>query len=396
MSIIRYALPALALAGSALAQNCAAPTTTVQNSGDASALGGCPTYSGDIVIATGTTDNLDFGDLGEVKGSFTANNVTQITTITAGSLQTITDTFLLESLTVLTTLNFPKLNSVGTMTWQTLPALQGLNFGDPGLEFGGDVQISDTQLSTLNGINFMSVNTLTISENRYLNDIDLQLRHINTSLFLAGNGPSLNVSLPNLENAYNLTFINVTGLSFPALQSTNGSIGIQGSSMQTLSAPNVTYINQSLSFSDNEKLQNVSMPQLIQIGGGFTLARNPEYLNMDGFPDLKTVRGAVDINGNFTNVTLPALSDVEGAFNLQSTADISSDCSTFQAISGQSAPIKGKFTCAGSQTRPGGAGTSPSGTSSSSSATGAASALDISSGAVYGLTGVLAAMMGLF
>ena len=94
------------------------------------------------------------------------------------------------------------------------------------------------------------------------------------------------------------------------------------------------------------------------------------------------------------SVTLPALSDVEGAFNLQSTQNIDSDCSTFQSISGVNAPIKGKFTCAGSQSNPGGAGTTPTqGTGASS--TGAASALEVSSGAVFGLTGVLAAMMGL-
>ena len=159
--------------------------------------------------------------------------------------------------------------------------------------------ISDTQLSNLGGINLMSVNTLSITENRYLDEVDIQLRHINTSLFVSGNGNSLQVALPNLENAYNLTFINVSSVTLPSLQSTNGSISIQGSEMQTVSAPNVTYINGTLTFSDNEKLNNVSMPQLIQIGGGFTLARNLDYSTMNGFPDLKTVRGAVDINGVF-------------------------------------------------------------------------------------------------
>ncbi|KAL9078069.1 MAG: hypothetical protein Q9157_003008 [Trypethelium eluteriae] len=392
---MKYALPVLAIAGSALAQQCASPTTTIQNAGDASQLSGCPTYSGDIVIATGTSDNLDFGDLGSIDGSFTAVNVTQITQITANSLTSITQSFDLEQLTILATLNFPKLGSVGQLKWITLPALQGLNFGDPGLELATDVQISDTQLGSLDGINLMSVNTISIQENRYLNDIGIQLRHINTSLTLLGNGNNLNVSLPNLENAFNLTFINVSSIDFPALQSTNGSLIIQGSEMPTVSAPNITYINQSLTLNNNEKLTNVSMPQLIQIGGGFTFAHNPEYMNMNGFPNLKTIKGAVDVNGNFTNVTLPSLSDVEGAFNLQSTKDIDDDCSTFKNQAGQNSAIKGKFTCAGSQTNPGGAGTSPS-AGSSSSATGAATALDISSGAVYGLTGVLAAMIGLF
>ena len=95
-----------------------------------------------------------------------------------------------------------------------------------------------------------------------------------------------------------------------------------------------------------------------------------------------------------SSVTLPSLGDVEGAFNLQSTGNIDSDCSYFKSISGNSAPIKGKFTCAGSQSHPGGAGSTPT-AGGASSATGAASAFEVSTGAVFGLTGVFAAMMGL-
>ncbi|KAI9708088.1 MAG: hypothetical protein M1820_004292 [Bogoriella megaspora] len=397
MAVMKYALPLLAVAGSALAQECpTGPTVTVQNSGDAHAFDPCTTYSGDIVIASGTSDSLDFGGLQAIDGSFTAINVTELTTITANSVQEITQDFHLESLTVLTSLSFQSLGTVGNMQWITLPNLQGLSFGDPGVTEADSVRISDTQLSSLRGINLTTVNSLSITENRYLKELTLQLKHINQSLFITGNVEDLTVSLPSLETAFNMTFQNVSSINLDSLQATNASISVGGSGMKTLSANNISYINQSLSLMDNEQLTNVSMPKLIQIGGGFTLAHNPEYLNMDGFPNLKTVGGAVDINGNFTNVTLPALADVRGTFNLQSTANIDDSCSVFRGLSGEeNSAIKGKLTCAGSQARPGGSGTNPTGSSSSASASSAAGALDVSSNAALGLTGVLAAMIGL-
>jgi len=82
---------------------------------------------------------------------------------------------------------------------------------------------------------------------------------------------------------------------------------------------------------------------------------------------------------------------------MQSTGDITDICNHFKPLSGQNNVIKGKFTCAGSLAKPGGAGTTPSATASGSrsSGTSAAGHLDISSGAVLGVSGVLAAMFGL-
>lgn len=107
----------------------------------------------------------------------------------------------------------------------------------------------------------------------------------------------------------------------------------------------------------------------------------------------------IGTNANkYFSVTLPSLSDCRGAFNLQSSADITTDCNTFKNEAGPNNVIKGKFTCAGDQTSPGGAGTTPSGTSSSSSSTKKSEArhLDISSNAAIGIGSVLAAMLGMF
>ena len=64
------------------------------------------------------------------------------------------------------------------------------------------------------------------------------------------------------------------------------------------------------------------------------------------------------------SASLPALKDVRGGMNIQTTQTFS--CSTFQGDH-SSGVIKGTFVCAGAQQNPGTAGTSPTGTGVSSS-----------------------------
>lgn len=50
----------------------------------------CSTYTGDVAIATGTTDSLAFDGLQEIQGSFIVTNVTEVTELSSSTLQTIT------------------------------------------------------------------------------------------------------------------------------------------------------------------------------------------------------------------------------------------------------------------------------------------------------------------
>ncbi|TKA81538.1 hypothetical protein B0A49_00452 [Cryomyces minteri] len=398
MSMLKYILPALAVAGQAAAQSsCSAATKTIQNAGDASALAACQTFTGTIAIATGTTDNIALDGIRKIQGSLIADNVTQLTQMSGSSLETITDTFDLNGLTILSTLNFPRLTNVNTIRWEALPALQGLSF-TTGVQTAASVTIQNTQLNSLTGINLQVVDTFFIANNPYLNQMALQLGNISTSLTLEANGRNLSAVFPNLQWAFNMTFRNCSTVSIPSLASVNGSMGFYSNELTSLIGPNLTSVGGSLSFVSNTMLTNISLPKLTTIGGGFQIANNTELKSIDGFPSLKTIGGALDFNGNFSNVSLPAISDIRGAFNMQSTGDITDACNNFKSLSGQNNVIKGKFTCAGSQVKPGGAGTTPTSSGSSSSSTSsksAAGALDVSSSAVMGLTGVLAAIFGL-
>ncbi|KAK5127362.1 hypothetical protein LTR85_006701 [Meristemomyces frigidus] len=395
----RYLVPALAVAGRAAAQSCSiAATTTLQSAADASALAACSTFTGSIAIATGTTDSIALDGIQRISGSLTADNVTQMTQLSGDSLAIIDDSFTLNSLTILSTLNFPRLESVATIDWTALPALQGLSF-TTGVQTAGSVSIINTQLATLDGIDLTTVDSMTISNNDYLNDIDMQIGNISTSLIIEANGRNVTASFPNLEWAYNITLRNVTEVYIPSLASLNGSMGFYANFFTSIAAPNLTTVGGSLSFVSNEDMTNMSFPELKTVNGGLQVANNTALKTID-FPSLQTVGGALDFNGNFTTVELPDLEDVKGAFNLQSSGDIDSACSHFEPLSGSNNVIKGTYTCAGGESTVGGTGTLSPGTnsggsSSSSSSTASSAANAVLFSGATGLMGVVAAIFGM-
>ncbi|KAF2490715.1 hypothetical protein BU16DRAFT_530349 [Lophium mytilinum] len=395
MSLLtRFVLPALAAAGTAVAASCSASATTIQNQGDATALAACKTFTGNVVIATGTTDQINIPTVQKIDGDFTVTNVSLITSIGADSLTEITGKFTLNEVQVLTSLNFPRLAAVDDIEWNALPNLQQLTFTTT-VTKASTINIQNTELNSLEGIDLETVDTFYIANNRYLNDITLQLTQVGNALTLEANNPAVNVSFPNMIWANNMTFRNCSSISIPSLESINGSLGFYGNDIESFIGANLTTVGKDLSFVSNTKLANISLPLLKSVGGGFTVANNTDLGQVDGFTALQKVVGAVDFNGNFSDVALPGLKDVQGAFNIQSTGDLTKQCAHFSDLK-DSSVIKGDYVCEGKVSNPGGAGTTPTSTAGGAKAskTGAAGRVEISS-AVMGVSGLIAAFFGL-
>lgn len=393
MAVLRYIVPALAVATGALAQSScgsASSTTTIQSSGDATALASCSTYSGSIAIATSATE-ITLSGIQSITGDLVANNATSMTSFSAPNLQEIQGEFHLESLTVLSTLSFPELTNVDTIFWTALPALQALAF-TTGVQEVKMLEITNTELGSLDGINLEVIDTFTVENNPYLTEINMQLGNVTTALGINANGKNLQVEFPNLMWAYNISIRDASEVLIPSLGSVNGSLGFYSDDFTSLSAPNLTNVGGSLTFASCNSLTNISMPELTTVGGAFQLANNSALETIDGFSSLKTVGGALDFYGAFTNVSLPALSDVRGAFNMRSSGNLDSVCSYFNGLSGQNNVIKGKYYCKG-QTTPNSAGSPTTSSSSTSSTSSAASPMLIPS--LTGVLGVVAALFGL-
>ncbi|KAJ9646108.1 uncharacterized protein PV06_01941 [Exophiala oligosperma] len=393
MAFTKFILLTLAVASNVLAQNdaCDGPSITISSSGDAQKIANCKTFNGDVIIDSTASGQIAINGVQQIKGDVTCNNATQLTAITSDQLNTITGTFSLTGLTIMSTLQFDSLTGVNKINWVGLPALQSLNFAQ-GVQQANQVYISNTQLNNLNGIELQAVSAMDINNNPYLTDVNVNdLKNVTTALSFSANGRDLEISFPNLEDAANLTFRNVSKVSMPSLSNVGGSMGFYSDSFKTFSAPNLTETGGTLAFVDSPELSNLSFPALTQIGGGFLIANNTALKAIAGFPKLKTIVGALDFAGAFGSVSMPSLNDVRGGSNVQTTSTNTTICDLFnQAHS--AGVIKGVNTCLTNKAHP---ETNPSATSGGTSSTSTSSSKK-NSGVTFGPSAPLTGLSALF
>ena len=227
-----------------------------------------------------------------------------MTSLGSSSIGSIGKQFLLNNLTLISTLKMDALMTVGSISWTALPALPQLTFGGP-VTMASSVLITNTFLSTLDGINLATCGTMDINNNNRLLTFSTQVANITQSLNIDSNGKQLQLSLPNLIWAANMTLRNVSSVSMPSLATVNGSLGFYENYFTEVLAPNLTSVGNSgtnvgsLAFVANPSLTNISMPLLKSIGGADQIANNSALTAID-FSSLSTIGGSLDFSGNFS------------------------------------------------------------------------------------------------
>lgn len=281
---------------------CTSSTATINSAAEATALASaCKTFNGNIFINTGATGPLAFEGLGQVKGDFVAEHNGALTGLSSSTLNTITGAFKLSNLTGLSNLAFTSLDTVGSISWVALTALDTLTFGTPGITKANSVVISDTFLSTLDGIDVTSVTDLDINNNHRLTKWDSPLANLSSTMNFLANGADMTVSFNKLVWAAEMSINNITEFNVPALQTVNGSAAFGSNQFTSFSAPNLTSTKTGdISFVGNNKLQNITFPQLTTVGGALLIANNTALTTVNGFNKLKTIGGAIKLRGNFS------------------------------------------------------------------------------------------------
>jgi len=203
-------------------------------------------------------------------------------------------------MTVLTGLNFPLLTNVGNLNWETLPNLQGLGFTNT-IQTVKMLSIQDTQLADLTGINLTTANTIYVSNNRYLNTINMQLTNVTNMLTLQSNANGgLTAAFPDLIWTGGMSIGQVTSLSIDALTYVNNTMYIVTDNLMSLSAPNLTTVG-GLAIQNNPQLSNISFPKLRQCtNAALTITNNPLLTGNISFPSLTKVVGAVTVFGAYS------------------------------------------------------------------------------------------------
>ncbi|KAF9887897.1 hypothetical protein FE257_009557 [Aspergillus nanangensis] len=394
MAFLKYALPALLATQAVFAADCGdGDSIKIENQSDADGYSTCKTLKGDVEVSEHYSGDLNFQSVEEIDGSLNIDGAANMTSLSAPNLESISETFQLNGLTTLASLSFGSLTTVKSIKWTALPNLQTLDF-TKGVTEAGSVAITNTGLTNLDGISLKTVGTFDITENVQLKTVNVNnLKNATGLINFAGNMDTLEIELPNLVGGTNMTFRNVSSVSIPSLKELSGQLGFWGDSFQSFSAPNLTE-TADLVFNDNSKLNNVSMPNLKTVNGGFQIARNDKLSAID-FPSLEQVTGAIDFSGKFDKASISSLKNVKGGFNMQSTGNFS--CDSFDKLHDDKV-IRGTYKCksdtANPTTKDGSSGSTTSGGKASSTSEGAAP-MNVAPMPAMGLAAIFGALLAL-
>lgn len=355
---MKWAIGAAAIAGVALAdssnnstlttatpsvgKSCSFKDFTATKSADVQSVAACATAVGDITIEGDSFGTIELTGLEQLYGSLQVNNATQATSLNAPTLQLVSGQLALSGNTILSTLNLAQLTTVGTLHFNALPALEKTGLA-AGITSADEVIISDTGLTSLDGINVFKLQTFDVNNNKDIETIDSGLQSVTELLSIAYNSEKVDVALDELTSANTVSFQSINSLSVANLTKIGDSLSFDSNSLDKIEFKQLSSIGKSLTIQKNDNLEEIDFPKLKSIGGALVIQLNDELKSFDGLPKLETIGGSVNLKGKFDNGTFESLQRVAGGFNLDSTGDLT--CLEFNKLN-KDGDIKGdKFVC---------------------------------------------------
>ncbi|KJZ76316.1 hypothetical protein HIM_04398 [Hirsutella minnesotensis 3608] len=302
----------------------------------------CEVVDANIVVDEALSGSLSLQGPKQLRKDLIIRNATKLIGISSSSINSVAGTLELTGLQLLSSFNMQSLTQVGNLKLQNLPQLSGMTLGSEGVTKAKSIVITDTFISDLSGLNIDQADTIDISNNGKLTMFNSVLSNV-TTFKLTNNGNNMQVNMSNLEFAKEIQFRQVKSFDAPALNRV-GSIKFNDSpELLSVSANNLTNIDASLTLINNKKLSELSFKSLVTIKGDLTVQNNTALEQIDGFPKVATV-GAILLRGNFKNVSMPRLNDVQGSATASSTTDISTFCEFFDGLK-KDGKIRGKESC---------------------------------------------------
>lgn len=337
---------------------CSFSDFTATKSGDIQSVDACETVAGSITLKGSELGDVNLNGIKEVYGDLALKEANSTRTFNAPSLQLVSGKLELTTDVALEHVNLAQLTTVGTLNCEALPKVEHLGLSS-GITSAESVQISDTGLSSLDGINVYKLKNFDVNNNAQIKKIDAGLKKVTESLYIGFNAKKVEVEMDDLKEASNLTFSSVSSLSVANLTNISGSFTWTNSSAEQLRLDSVEVIKQDLTINNNEDLEEVELPKLEKIGGGLTILKN-DHLDSIDLGKLKKVGGAVDVKGDFSNATIDKLEEVDGTFTFDTEGEF--DCDSLSSLDVKA----GKKSCHGkkSSSSSGGGSLSSGGSSS--------------------------------
>ncbi|ODV80360.1 3-prime end of extracellular mutant protein [Suhomyces tanzawaensis NRRL Y-17324] len=354
------------------ASGCSFSSFTATNNAQVASVAACATVVGDVTIQGAGLDTINLNGVKQIFGDLNIKNANLTTAINAPDLQLVSGDLNLEELQILSSLNLAQLTTVGTLQFNALPALERAGLTS-GITTADSIVISDTGLTSLEGINVFKLKVFNVNNNKDIETIDSGLIAVTDTLSISYNSDNVDVILNQLTSANNLDLQRINSFSAGNLSAINDSLVITSSNVDKIEFKNLESVGKSLTIDQNGEVEELDFPKLTSVGGALQIGDNDQLKSFSGFPKLKTIGGSVNISGSFDNGTFPALSSVAGGFTL-SSEDGDLSCKEFDKLN-SSGDIKGdKYACSGA------GGSSSSSSSKKGNSNGSSSDSSTSSG----------------
>lgn len=314
--------------------SCSFDDKTMTAAASVSQLNSCPTIEGKLEIGSGDgIGSIDLGEVEEIKGQVHIFNSSSVTDINLNGLKKVTGSLIIDALTQLHGIQLAQLSEVAEFNLISLPSLATLNM-NTGISKGESMQISDTALSDLTGLvnSLNTVSKLNINNNKNITSIELpNLQSVSQNLILSFNGEDCDVVLDNMQWAANVTVQDAGSLSASSLEAVNGSLVLGYNTFETFELP-AEEIGGSFQVFANDDLTSFEVANVTDIGGEVKIFNNSQLDDMsNSFSNLETIKGAVNVNGSFSNFTMASLEEVNGDFSVRSDNE-DFDCEQFKEL----------------------------------------------------------------
>lgn len=323
---------------------CSFSKFTATKSDQVQQVAACETAVGEVTIYGDSFGSIDLTGVQQFYGDLTVLNATQAQSFLAPTLQLISGALTLSQNTILANVNLAQLTTVGTLEYNALPALTSTGLTS-GITSAEQVVISDTSLTSLEGINVFELKVFDVNNNKDIESIDSGLQSVTDTLSIAFNSDNVDVVLDQLTSANSVFFQSINSFSANNLTAINGSLAVSSSSVDKVEFKNLKSIGKSLTINQNDDLEEIDFPKLTEIGGALQISDNDKLRSFSGFDKLKTIGGSVSINGTFDNGTFESLQRIAGGFTLLTDGELS--CDSFASLN-KAGDIKGdKYVCSG-------------------------------------------------
>ncbi|KAI0460730.1 hypothetical protein LJB42_002420 [Komagataella kurtzmanii] len=324
-------------------QRCSKPEHIIRNEGDMKQLEDCTTIEGDIVVDGYTDTVLDFGATKHVWGDIKVQNSSNVARVEGFELERIGGSSSFLFLTALSTIRLPRLKTMQSINWQVLPILSSVSFNSEvsSLE---TIIISDTALTHFTGFDTQSLNVMNINNNRYMELVESDVEEITGELSITSNAKNVQINLPNLKNAKNITIRDAESLDLRNLKNVEVSAGFIENSFKELHLPKLQHVGGTFGIMKNDMVQILDFPELSEIEGGLIIANNTKIQSISFFPELKGIGGAIRFEGEFSDIQLEELQVVRGSA-LVRTSSGTFDCNNWLKLGASSIVRGGVIEC---------------------------------------------------